>query len=123
MTQSLSYLVTMVSEVETNMVGVERIKEYQEVENEVDIMTPSHEQHYLDDWPSRGEVSFNNYSTRYRPGLDLVLTGITCHINAGEKVGIVGRTGAGKSSITLSLFRLLISAKCGQIRNYLDISE
>ena len=113
----------MSADLEKAIVSVERIKEYQEVENEVDIMTPSHEQHYLHDWPSRGEVSFNNYSTRYRPGLDLVLTGITCHINAGEKVGIVGRTGAGKSSITLSLFRLLISAKCGQISNNLDISE
>ena len=105
---SVYWLTRNSADLEKAIVSVERIKEYQEVENEVDIMTPSTEQNHFHDWPSRGEISFNNYSTRYRSGLDLVLTGITCHINAGEKVGIVGRTGAGKSSITLSLFRLHI---------------
>ncbi len=62
------------------------------------------------DWPQHGVVEFKNYQTRYRPGLDLVLKGITCSIRAGEKVGIVGRTGAGKSSLTLALFRIIESA-------------
>ena len=48
--------------------------------------------------------------TRYRAGLDLVLRDVSCHIQAGEKVGIVGRTGAGKSSITLALFRIIEAA-------------
>ena len=48
---------------------------------------------------------FENYMTRYRPGLDLVLKGVNAEIKRGEKIGIVGRTGAGKSSMTLSLFR------------------
>jgi len=107
---SVYWLTRNSADLEKAIVSVERIKEYQEVVNEVDIMTPSTEQNHLHDWPSRGEISFNNYSTRYRSGLDLVLTGITCHINAGEKVGIVGRTGAGKSSITLSLFRIIESS-------------
>ncbi|CAG2240979.1 ABCC1 [Mytilus edulis] len=59
------------------------------------------------DWPQNGVVEFKRYSTRYRDGLDLVLKGIDTQINAGEKVGIVGRTGAGKSSLTLALFRLI----------------
>ena len=46
----------------------------------------------------------------YREGLDLVLKGISCHILSGEKVGIVGRTGAGKSSLTLALFRIIESS-------------
>ena len=54
-----------------------------------------------------GAIKFNNYSTRYREGLDLVLKNITLDIKPNEKVGIVGRTGAGKSSLTLALFRLI----------------
>jgi ATP-binding cassette subfamily C (CFTR/MRP) protein 1 len=50
-------------------------------------------------------VTFDNYAMRYRPGLDLVVQNICCNIKGGEKVGIVGRTGAGKSSLTVALFR------------------
>ena len=53
------------------------------------------------------QVEFKNYQTRYREGLDLVLKGVSCQILSGEKVGIVGRTGAGKSSLTLALFRII----------------
>ncbi|CAG2122743.1 unnamed protein product, partial [Medioppia subpectinata] len=59
------------------------------------------------DWPERGEIKFIEYSTRYREGLDLVLKAITLEVRPKEKVGIVGRTGAGKSSLTLALFRLI----------------
>lgn len=52
-----------------------------------------------------GALTFKDYSVRYRPGLDLVLDRVNFTVNGGEKVGIVGRTGAGKSSLTLSLFR------------------
>ena len=60
-----------------------------------------------DKWPERGEIKFNKYSTKYREGLDLVLKKITLEVNPSEKVGIVGRTGAGKSSLTLALFRFI----------------
>ena len=52
-------------------------------------------------------MEFKDYQTRYREGLDLVLKGVSCRIMSGEKVGIVGRTGAGKSSLTLALFRII----------------
>jgi ATP-binding cassette subfamily C (CFTR/MRP) protein 1 len=104
-TQSMSYLVTMTSEIETNMVGVERIKEYQEIEEEAPLEMPG--QDPPEDWPAFGVVKFDNYQTRYREGLDLVLKGIDCNIQSGEKIGIVGRTGAGKSSLTLALFRII----------------
>jgi ATP-binding cassette, subfamily C (CFTR/MRP), member 1 len=52
-------------------------------------------------------VVFKNYSTRYREGLDPVLKDISLDINAHEKIGVVGRTGAGKSSLTLALFRII----------------
>lgn len=58
-------------------------------------------------WPAHGAVEIKNYSTRYRPGLDLVLKDINLDIKAHEKIGVVGRTGAGKSSLTLALFRII----------------
>ncbi|CAL1532286.1 unnamed protein product [Lymnaea stagnalis] len=68
----------------------------------------------LAEWPQYGQVTFDHYKTRYREGLDLVLNDITCNIRSGEKVGIVGRTGAGKSSLIMALFRLL-EASAGDI--------
>ena len=102
-TNALTMLVRTTSDVETNMVSVERIQEYQEVPQEAPFDIPENDPE--PEWPEHGEVRFDNYQTRYREGLDLVLKGIDCHILSGEKVGIVGRTGAGKSSLTLALFR------------------
>ncbi|XP_005885516.1 PREDICTED: canalicular multispecific organic anion transporter 1 [Myotis brandtii] len=110
-TQTLNWLVRMTSEVETNIVAVERINEYINVENEAPWVT---EKRPPAGWPSKGEIQFNNYQVRYRPELDLVLKGITCDIRSQEKIGVVGRTGAGKSSLTNSLFRIL-EASGGQI--------
>ena len=107
-TQYLSWLVTQMSEIETNMVGVERIKEYQETTQEAPLEMPG--QDPPPEWPQRGHVRFEDFQVRYRPGLDLVLKGIDCEIRSMEKIGIVGRTGAGKSSLTLALFRIIESA-------------
>ncbi|OQR67779.1 canalicular multispecific organic anion transporter 1, partial [Tropilaelaps mercedesae] len=69
-----------------------------------------------------GEIRFEKYSTRYRENLEPVLRGIDLEIGAGERVGIVGRTGAGKSSLTLALLRI-IEATEGRIRiDGVDIS-
>ncbi|XP_039283752.1 multidrug resistance-associated protein 1 isoform X2 [Nilaparvata lugens] len=107
-TQTLNWLVRMTSDFETNIVAVERIKEYAETTQEAAWeITPCP---VNEKWPEKGELDFNNFQLRYREGLDLVLKGITFHINSGEKIGIVGRTGAGKSSLTLALFRILESA-------------
>nr|XP_033816968.1 canalicular multispecific organic anion transporter 2 isoform X2 [Geotrypetes seraphini] len=107
-TMSLNWMVRMTSDLETNIVAVERVKEYSETETEapwiVEDKRPPQE------WPGHGKVDFLNYSVRYRPGLDLVLRDLTVNVNGGEKVGIVGRTGAGKSSMTLCLFRILEAA-------------
>ncbi|KAL7635871.1 UNVERIFIED_CONTAM: hypothetical protein RMT77_013688 [Armadillidium vulgare] len=104
-TQTLNWLVRMTSDVETNIVAVERVKEYTETPQEApwDIKDKKPPK----DWPDQGLVEFKNYSTRYREGLDLVIKGIDCKVNPMEKVGIVGRTGAGKSSLTLALFRII----------------
>ena len=59
------------------------------------------------DWPAKGAIEFKDVTMRYRPGLPNVLHGISLVIRGGEKIGIVGRTGAGKSSITLALLRIV----------------
>ena len=71
----------------------------------------------LKSWPHEGKVKFENYSVKYRPDTEIVLKDINFEINGGEKVGIVGRTGSGKSTISLCLFRLLEPLK-GKI--YID---
>ena len=58
-------------------------------------------------WPDKGNIKFDNYSVKYREDLDFVLKDINAEIMPGEKIGIVGRTGAGKSSLTLGLFRMI----------------
>jgi len=58
-------------------------------------------------WPDKGEISIENIAFRYRPNLPLVLKGVSAVIKPQEKIGIVGRTGAGKSSLVLALFRII----------------
>ncbi|XP_038013187.1 canalicular multispecific organic anion transporter 2 isoform X3 [Motacilla alba alba] len=112
-TLSLNWMVRMTSELETNIVAVERIKEYSETETEapwiIEGKSPP------ENWPSKGDLEFVNYSVRYRKGLDLVLKDLNLQVRGGEKIGIVGRTGAGKSSMTLCLFRILEAVK-GEIK-------
>lgn len=91
---------------------VERIREYLEVEQEAAEIIPGNKPSA--DWPGSGAVSFSDYSTRYRPDLDRVLKHVSFSIKPLEKVGIVGRTGAGKSSLALALFRSL-EAETGEI--------
>nr|XP_055221294.1 multidrug resistance-associated protein 1 isoform X1 [Gorilla gorilla gorilla] len=120
-TTYLNWLVRMSSEMETNIVAVERLKEYSETEKEApwqiqETAPPS-------SWPQVGRVEFRNYCLRYREDLDFVLRHISVTINGGEKVGIVGRTGAGKSSLTLGLFRINESAEGEIIIDGINIAK
>ena len=87
--------------------AVERLDEYAnknpEAPAETDVKLP-------ENWPHSGHVEFRNYSARYREGLDLVIKNISFEVQPGEKIGICGRTGAGKSSLTLALFRIIEAA-------------
>ncbi|KAG0313169.1 hypothetical protein BGZ99_009032 [Dissophora globulifera] len=111
-TQTLNWMVRQYTEIESNIVSVERLEEYIQLEPEAPEVIP--EAHLPQDWPAEGRVEFVDYETRYRPGLELVLRGVNCKIGSHEKIGICGRTGAGKSSLTLSLFRIIEAVK-GQI--------
>uniref|UniRef100_A0A669PY13 ATP binding cassette subfamily C member 2 n=1 Tax=Phasianus colchicus TaxID=9054 RepID=A0A669PY13_PHACC len=118
-TQTLNWLVRVSSELETNIVAVERVHEYTKVKREAPWVTDKRPPH---GWPSKGEIQFVDYKVRYRPELELVLQGITCNIGSTEKIGVVGRTGAGKSSLTNCLFRVLEAAGGKIIIDGLDIA-
>lgn len=111
-TENVLWLVRLYALNEQNMNSVERIKEYLDVEQEAEPVIEKTRP--AANWPSQGSVEFINYTTRYRPDLEPVLRNVSFKINPLEKVGIVGRTGAGKSSLALALFRGL-EAEDGKI--------
>jgi ABC-type multidrug transport system fused ATPase/permease subunit len=111
-TENVLWLVRLYSINEQNMNSVERIKEYLDVEQEAPAVIE--ETRPAANWPSEGSVEFIDYSTRYRSDLEPVLRNVSFKIKPLEKVGIVGRTGAGKSSLALALFRGL-EAETGKI--------
>uniref|UniRef100_A0A8C2BI98 ATP-binding cassette, sub-family C (CFTR/MRP), member 3 n=1 Tax=Cyprinus carpio TaxID=7962 RepID=A0A8C2BI98_CYPCA len=120
-TMSLNWMVRMTSDLESNIVAVERVKEYSETTTEAPWIVKDKQP--PPDWPPKGNVEFIDYSVRYREGLDLVLRNISLEVKGGEKIGIVGRTGAGKSSMTLCLFRLLEAADGEIVIDEVKISE
>ena len=73
------------------------------------------EKEVAESWPERGEIKIKNLTMRYRPNLPLVLNGVNLHIRPREKIGVVGRTGSGKSSLIQALFRIVESEKGSKI--------
>uniref|UniRef100_H3CHF1 Multidrug resistance-associated protein 1 n=1 Tax=Tetraodon nigroviridis TaxID=99883 RepID=H3CHF1_TETNG len=121
LTASLTWLVRMSSDLETNIVAVEKVKEYSETQKEAEW---THKPTSLpSNWPNKGCIDIRGFSLRYRDDLDLAIRNITISINGGEKVGIVGRTGAGKSSLTLGLFRIIEAAEGHIFIDGVDIRE
>ncbi|XP_055361142.1 ATP-binding cassette sub-family C member 4-like isoform X12 [Betta splendens] len=110
---TLSYAVTLTdmfqwgvrqsAEIENMMTSVERVVEYAELEKEAPLETDRQPPH---DWPNTGSIIFDRVNFSYSAREPLVLKNLSVVITPGEKVGIVGRTGAGKSSLISALFRL-----------------
>lgn len=101
----LYWTIYLGSVLENRMVSVERIKQFINIPSEAAWRkadsAPS------PDWPNRGEIEIKNLQVRYRHNTPLVLKGISLTINGGEKIGVVGRTGSGKSTLIQVFFRLL----------------
>ncbi|CAE6409408.1 unnamed protein product [Rhizoctonia solani] len=102
-TQTFSQMVTQLAQVEQDMNIVERIVHYRNLEQEPPATLPDDPPQ---EWPQQGGIKFRNVALRYRDSLPLVLDGLTFDVRPGERVGIVGRTGAGKSSLLTALFRI-----------------
>ncbi|KAJ5980294.1 hypothetical protein N7481_007592 [Penicillium waksmanii] len=101
--QMLQFTVRQLAEVENNMNATERVHYYG---TELEEEAPLHLTEVSSSWPEKGRIVFDDAKMRYRDGLPLVLQGLSMDVRGGERIGIVGRTGAGKSSIMSALFRL-----------------
>ena len=102
--QMIQFTVRQLAEVENAMNATERIHYYG---TELEEEPPLHLTSVPHEWPQKGEIIFDAVEMRYRDGLPLVLQGLNLTVAGGERIGIVGRTGAGKSSIMSTLFRLI----------------
>uniref|UniRef100_A0A8C5HE38 ATP-binding cassette sub-family C member 5 n=1 Tax=Gouania willdenowi TaxID=441366 RepID=A0A8C5HE38_GOUWI len=110
LTGVLQFVVRLATEVEARFNSVERQQEY------ITGCQPEAPRHVKgvnvqEDWPQSGDISFKDYKMRYRQNTPIVLNKLNIHIRAGEKLGIVGRTGSGKSSLGVALFRLVEPAE------------
>lgn len=88
------------------MTSVQRMQEYADLKGEPPSKMSGDYSLKERGWPQKGELAFDRVTMRYREGFDPVLKGVNFALKAGMKVGVVGRTGAGKSSLLQALFRL-----------------
>ncbi|NXC77461.1 MRP1 protein, partial [Anhinga anhinga] len=117
--QSLNFWVRKACEIETNSVSIERVFEYAEMDKEEPWIMSKRPPVA---WPDRGIIEFVNYKAQYRKDLGLALNDVSLQTQSEEKVGIVGRTGAGKSTLTNCLFRVLEGSEGKIIIDGIDIS-
>ncbi|KHD88413.1 MAG: multidrug ABC transporter ATPase [Bdellovibrio sp. ArHS] len=102
----LNWGVRIFADIESRMTSIERLKFFSSLPAEKDVVV-ARETPLPPAWPDKGEISVENLKVRYAAHLPLVLKGITFHVDAGTRVGIIGRTGSGKSTFFQSLFRFI----------------
>ncbi|KAJ3171396.1 hypothetical protein HK101_011253 [Irineochytrium annulatum] len=121
LTDTLIAMVRQMSWLEMSMNSVERCQEYLELEQEAPAIIDNHRP--PSNWPSEGRILIDNLVMKYAPDLPEVLKGISADIGTCEKVGIVGRTGAGKSSLTLAFLRAVEPASGTIVIDGVDIRQ
>ncbi|KAJ5151547.1 hypothetical protein N7492_009842 [Penicillium capsulatum] len=117
-TASIGMVVRHYASLEQDMNSVERVREYARLETEryEGRDAPAA-------WPTRGRIEVSDLVVRHAPHLPSVLQGISFRVEEGERVAVVGRTGAGKSSLVLALFRILEAAQGQIFVDGIDISQ
>ncbi|MCD7446346.1 hypothetical protein HAX54_005953 [Datura stramonium] len=88
-----------------SIISIERLEQYMRIPSEESEIVQIN--HPLPDWPSQGKVEIRDLKVRYRTNAPLVLQGISCTFEGGQKIGVVGRTGSGKTTLISALFRLV----------------
>ncbi|XP_060548899.1 ATP-binding cassette sub-family C member 6 [Pantherophis guttatus] len=117
----LNWMVRASAEIDNHIMSVERVRDYSQTPKEAPWTLDDHLQG--GSWPTEGAIEFRGYSLRYRPELSLALKNINLKIKPQEKVGIVGRTGAGKSSLVMGLLRLVEAADGEIVIDRINIAE
>ena len=112
--ESLLNGVRIYTTLEMTMIGLERCEMVTKIQTERKPREDCTAKLKKEKWPKLGKINFTNYFASYRPDTPEILKNINFEINSGDKVGIVGRTGSGKSSMVLALARI-IEAKKGKI--------
>ena len=111
----LNWGVRIFADVEAKMTSVERVKFFSNLEQEKSTLSSSLDELELSTWPKLADIEFEQAELRYAPHLPLVLKGMSFHIEAGKKVGIIGRTGSGKSTLFQAIYRF-VELTSGQIK-------
>eukprot|EP00887_Chlorella_sp_A99_P003460 scaffold7.g3460.t1 len=105
LTGLMNWGVRMTTELEVNMNSVERVLEYDAQKPEAPAVVPGHRP--PPGWPQEGAIKVERLVVRYRPELDPVLRGLSFEVRGREKVGVAGRTGCGKSTLMMALYRIV----------------
>ncbi|XP_058779036.1 ABC transporter C family member 10-like [Vicia villosa] len=118
---SLVFSIRIQCSLADHIISVERLNQYMHIQSEAQEIIEDNRPPL--NWPIAGKVEINDLKIRYRPGGPLVLHGITCTFEAGHKIGIVGRTGSGKSTLIGTLFRLVEPEGGKVVVDGIDISS
>ncbi|CAD8125126.1 unnamed protein product [Paramecium sonneborni] len=127
---NVSECVQSFSQLQLGLVSFERCLAFTKIEPEQgykelvnnNLEEAQHNENYLDHWPKEGRIDYINYSVRYREGLKPALKNLNFTIDPQDKIGVVGRTGAGKSTMTLTLLRILEALEGKIVIDDVDIS-
>lgn len=109
----LNWGVRVFADIESRMTSIERLKFFSQLPAEKSVIKEVSKTLPVE-WPSKGEIVIEDVKCRYAPHLPLVLNGISFKVSAGQRVGIIGRTGSGKSTLFQTLFRF-IEAEEGRV--------